>query len=177
MRTARDRENSSVRARGLRLLPLWLLAFLPFYLFSCSNIDCPVQTAVYTVYHIYNEEGQDTLTDSLSVWTRNSKGEDTLLLNRSVGISSFSLPISYVRPEDTLVFRIGDVGGYETIDTVWVKKDDRPHFESVDCSPSYFHTLTAVRCTHRGIDSIVIHHSEVNYDPSTEHFHIYFAER
>ena len=144
---------------------------------ACSSIDCPVQNTVYTVYNIYGEQGADTLHDTLSVWTYRRDKTDTLLLNRGVNLTTFTLPISYAQPEDTLIFRVADSNGFVTTDTVWLKKENYPHFESVDCNPSYFHKLTAVRSTFRGIDSIVINHATVDYDPSTEHFHIYFTER
>jgi len=159
----------------MRRIILGILSAL--FTFGCSSIDCPVQNTVYTVYNIYGVEGADTLYDTLSVWTQRRDGTDTLVLNRGVGLTTFTLPISYAQPEDTFFFRVGDTTGLVTIDTVWIKKDNFPHFESVDCNPSYFHHLTAVRSTHYGIESISIYHPTVNYDPSTEHFHIYFKER
>lgn len=157
--------------KGLLFFHFFILA-----LFSCSTIDCPVQNTVYTVYTIGTGETTDTLQDTLYVWTPRSDGRDTLL-NRGTGLTKFNLPISYQHPEDTLIFYIADTAGYWTLDTVWIKKDDIPHFESVDCSPSFFHRLTGVRSTHERIDTIIINHSSVDYDPSTEHFHISFKTR
>lgn len=158
------------------LSPLILLTFL---IFSCTTIDCPVQNLVYTVYSVYNfdEQRSDTLPDTLWVWTRRRDGTDTLLLNRGVNQTLFNLHISYQHPEDTLIFYIADTAGVRTLDTVWVKKEDYPHFESVDCNQSFFHQLTAVRSTHNGIDTIAINRSTVDYDPSTPHFNISFKDR
>ena len=128
-------------------------------------------------YGIRNAEGEATLTDTLWVFTERSDGNDTLLLNRGVGIKSFSLPVSYSHPEDVLLFVVADTSGVYTLDTVWVKKDDIPHFESVDCSAHFFHRLTAVRSTHEGIDSITIVNPNVDYDTNTTHLHIYFKDR
>ena len=55
-----------------------------------------------------------------------------------------------------------------------IRKEDHPHFESVDCNPSFFHTLKAAETTRHGIDSIVIKYSTVNYDTTKEHLYIYF---
>lgn len=155
---------------------------LPFILFavmllvaSCSSIDCPVQNVVATVYTLKKQDGTaDTLRDTLTIMTRRSDGTDTTLLNKSVGTTGFQLPIGYTNPEDTLYFIVSDTTGtYE--DIAYIKKDNQPHFESVDCNISFFHTLTGVRlASHNAIDSIVIHKTAVNYDLSTEHFHIYF---
>ena len=72
---------------------------------ACSSIDCPVQNAVYTNYALYKSNGEvDTLRDTLSVLTPTASGRDTLVFNRGVGLTSFSLPISYVNPCDTFYF-------------------------------------------------------------------------
>jgi hypothetical protein len=97
---------------------------------------------------------------------------DTTLLNWCTGIKQFSLPIGYTNPEDTLYF-VFLGGSFRAIDTVWIKKENIPHFESVDCNAAFFHELTAVRSTHHAIDSIVIKNPSVTYDPTTEHFHLY----
>jgi hypothetical protein len=133
-----------------------------------------VQNVVRTVYTLQKSDmSTDTLKgDTLSVFSRRRDGTDTLLLNSMTGVSMFSLPIGYTNPEDTLYFLLQFNSTY-TLDTVWIKKENYPHFESVDCSASYFHTITDVRHTRHGLDSIVINKSSVDYDGKTEHFHLY----
>ena len=147
---------------------------------ACSTIDCPVQNKVAVNYSIktYSNgvEIADTLKDTLFVWSTRSDNEDTLILNRAYDKRSFSLPISYTHPEDKLVFCILKANNVATIDTVWLKKEDIPHFESVDCSAHFFHTLTDVRSTHIGIDTIFIKNPSVTYDPSADHIHIHFKK-
>ena len=146
-------------------------------LFACSSIDCPVQNTVETKYAIMGADGQATkLADSLYIWTQRADGRDTLL-NSGVGLGEFSLQISYTNPEDTLIFYIVDSYHQETLDTVFLKKENIPHFESVDCAAHFFHRLTAVRSTHSGIDSIAIVNPNVNYDQSKTHLNIYFKQR
>lgn len=102
-------------------------------------------------------------------------GRDTVLINRDVDVKAFSLPISYAHPVDTFFFEMRDTATNSVfIDTLTVSKDNKMHFESVDCSASYFHTLTAASCTKHRIDSVKIINSEVNYDTSRKHFYIYF---
>ncbi len=144
---------------------------------ACSSIDCPVQNTVEVYYGIYTYENgvevADTLNDTLYIWTQREDGKDTLL-NRYVGKTAFSLPPSYSHPEDMLVFYLVDTANVWTLDTVWIQKNDIPHFESVDCAAHFFHELTAVRSTHRGIDTIFINNPSVTYDPSVVNFHIHF---
>ncbi len=151
------------------------------FLFACSSIDCPVQNTVAVYYGVKNYDAggelkTDTLKDTLWVWTRRIDGKDTLL-NSLVGKTAFALPVSYQNPEDTLIFFIADTFSVWTLDTVWLKKDDIPHFESVDCPANYFHNLTAVRSTHNGIDTIILHTPSVTYDESVTNLNIIFKPR
>lgn len=164
---------------------LLLICLSSLVVFSCSSIDCPVQNTVSVQYEIRDKAGAVLpITDSLSVVTTRLDGENILLnittrendqeviLNRLTGKSSFSLPISYSHPEDILFFCFID-SVKTVVDTVWIKKDDIPHFESVDCSAAFFHELTGVRHTHHAIDSLVLINTSVTYDVQTVHFYLY----
>ena len=151
----------------------WLFVIGLAFVVSCSSIDCPVNNVVATRYRFYNTDGDSLiLMDTLSVTSVRKDGTDTLILNRNVGKASFQLPISYSHPEDILVFNVYN-GTMSVWDTVWVKKDDIPHFESVDCNASFFHKITGIRHTTNFIDSIVINNPTVDYDKTTIHFYIY----
>ena len=154
--------------KGKGLLGLAVIGVL----LSCSTIDCPVNSLVETKYEFYSSTGETlTFLDTLTVVTARQDGIDTVF-NKGSNISSFSLPISYSHPEDVFVFRFkGD--GWQTADTVWIKKDDYPHFESVDCNPLFYHDLTAVKCTHNLLDSIVIKNPSVTNDNQVVHLYIY----
>ncbi len=154
-----------------------LSSFLTFL--SCSSIDCPVQNTVAVRYAVGYEDNtgtfvQETLTDTLWIFTQRKDGTDTLLLNRAVGAKEFTLPVSYQHPEDVLLFLVADTAHIITVDTVWMKKDDIPHFESVDCSAHFFHNITAVRSTHYRIEDIVIKESSVTYNPGVQNLLIRF---
>ena len=147
---------------------------------ACSSIDCPVQNSVYTNYALYKADGGvDTLRDTLSVLTPTASGRDTLVFNRGVGLTAFSLPISYVNPCDTFFFGLKPQGDNTEwiIDRVLVNKTNTPRFESVDCQVAYFHTITSVETSHFFIDSIVINNPNVDYDTERKHFRIYFSKR
>ena len=118
-----------------------------------------------------------TLKDTLTISTKKIEGTDSVLINKDVNVDSFSLPMSYSLDEDVLFFEIHTLSKQVFKDTVTVSKENRSHFESVDCSPSFFHTITDVKTTHNYIDSIVINQKEVNYDAYKAHFYIYFGSR
>lgn len=160
----------------MRKVIVALLATLMVY--ACSSIDCPVQNTIYTVYQLRTaDERADTLRDTLFVFSRRADGSDTLLFNAGIGLVSFALPIGYANPEDTLEFVLVNRPDYIALDTVFVKKENIPHFESVDCSASFFHRITAVRSSHNVIDTLTINKDFVDYDAQTAHFYIRFKNR
>ena len=174
-----------VMRRLLCMVAILFTYLLSLVVFSCSSIDCPVQNTVSVQYEIRDRAGASlAITDSLSVISTRRDGKDILLnfttrvddqkiiLNKLVGESAFSLPISYSHPEDVLFFCFTD-SVRTVVDTVWIKKDDIPHFESVDCSASFFHELTNVRHTHHAIDSLVLINTSVTYDDKIVHFYLY----
>lgn len=146
---------------------------------ACSSIDCPVQNTVSTVYGLYKGDGTaDTLRyDTLTIASTRRDGNDTILLNRSVNATGFTLPISSGAATDTLFIELKDTLSAVRRDTLYIDKNDYPHFESVDCSMSHFHTLTGVRWTTNAIDSAIITNRNVNYDVSTQHIRLYFKPR
>ena len=159
----------------------FLISYFSFSFSACSSIDCPVKNTVAVYYDVsqYDAAGElvaDTLTDTLWVWTQRADGKDTLM-NRFIDKSRFSLPISYQHPEDVLIFCIRDTSLTYTLDTVCLKKEDIPHFESVDCAAHYFHEITGVRCTHNGIDSLVLGTTSVTYDDAVTNLRIFFKDR
>ena len=152
-----------------RIIPVILATVI---LTACSSIDCPVNNTVYAKYVLGGEV--DAIPGTLTVKTKRANGSDTTLLNELSFAKDFLLPISYVRPTDILVFQLTDTNAVTYIDTVKLSKINTPHFESVDCSPSYFHQLTGVTWTKKAIDSIIISNSKVTYDTTGGHVQIYF---
>ena len=140
---------------------------------ACSSIDCPLNNRVYAKFRL-----AATLDDTLTVAVPRSAdnlGDDTILVNRMTEFDSIMLPMSYSRTEDMYVFDVRQKGSdVETFDTVWVSKSNQPHFESVDCNPTFFHTITGVRFTKRAIDNIQINNDKVTYNDANAHFLINF---
>ena len=163
-----------------------VVIFLLTALAACTSIDCPVNNRVRAYYALKKADGTpDTLTkDTMWVWTQRANGTDTVISHQTQGslelnyfygssASSFDLPISYTQPEDVLFVLVRNTEGKNYRDTIRIKKEDFPHFESVDCQASYFHQITAVSTTHNIIDSIVIKNPDVTYDATTTHFYLY----
>ena len=147
---------------------------------GCTSIDCPVQNRVETIYALKKTDGSiDTLgVDTMWVWTHNYEGKDTLLINRLCGDKaiSFELPVSHTQPEDSIFTLLKDTLSHTWLDTICVKKENYPHFESVDCQAAYFHKITAVSSTQHIIESIHLNNPDVNYD-TNENIHLYLKAR
>lgn len=159
----------------------WYAILMVALLVSCSSIDCSVNNLVRTKYQFYSSSGDSlNLLDTMTVVTMRVDGSDTIIynadddvvFNKGVGVSSFHLPISYSHPEDVLVFHFDNANLHVT-DTVWIKKEDYPHFESVDCNASFFHKLTDIRYTKNCFDSLVIVNPSVTNDDQVLHVRIY----
>ena len=140
---------------------------------ACSSIDCPLNNAVYSKYVLKGDVG--LMEKMLTVTTQKTDGTDSLvLLNLLANFTEFELPMSYANETDVLIFEITDSNAVTLTDTVRVAKTNEPHFESVDCSPSYYHTIKDVTWTMNAIDSIIIAKSKVTYDTTGGNLHIYF---
>ncbi len=156
----------------MKVMKAFILVIAIILIVACDNIDCSYMNTVYTTYQIkQGEEKIDTLKDTLSISTKRRNGTDSLVLNKAVGATAFDLPISYVNLKDTFVFY--RKGERVIFDTVVIEKTNIPHFESVDCSPKYFHEIIDVAYTQNGIERIDVKNTQVTYEPK-DHFYIYF---
>ncbi len=146
---------------------------------ACSSIDCPLNNRTYASFKLAGDVTK--LVDTLTVSTpRNidNPEEDTVLINRLIDTDSLSLPMSYQRTEDIYIFTfVQKDTELKTIDTLWVSKENEPHFESVDCNPVMFHTIKDVRFTQRAIDDIKVNYNKVTYNDAKAHFLIYLKNR
>ena len=146
---------------------------------ACSSIDCPLNNRTYASFKLAGDVTK--LVDTLTVSTpRNIDNpvEDTVLINRLVDTDSLSLPMSYQRTEDIYISTfVQKDTELKTIDTLWVSKENKPHFESVDCNPVMFHTIKDVRFTQRAIDDIKVNYNKVTYNDAKAHFLIYLKNR
>ena len=74
----------------LHALPLCAATFM-LLAASCSSIDCPMNSLVYTQYQLMRPDGRvDTLADTLTISTqRTADGSDSVLINRNVRKTEF----------------------------------------------------------------------------------------
>ncbi len=143
-----------------RFLPIILLAYTLLLPTGCDTIDCTLYNIVSCQASFYANGGAVSITDVLDVKTC---GIDSVLVNQQSSTETLNLPLSYWQETDTLVFIVTGEG-YALMDTVWIDKENTPHFESPDCPSTMFHHIRDVRTTHTFIDSVTIVQPLVNYD-------------
>lgn len=163
------------------LIKIPLTALLSCMATACTNIDCPLDNVVELTCGLYAADTKAalSLTDTLTVTSPGTLAADTTLLNRATGISSFLLPMRQTMDRDTLVLHLSNVMGQSARDTIFLRHTNDPHFESIDCPTSVFHTLLDVQWTSHAlrlmpltIDSVAIVRKNVNYD-NVENLKIY----
>lgn len=165
--TTNDKRLRHTASMWVSLLLVWCTAMS---LTSCSNIDCPLDNVVSMQCNLFSYETKSayTLTDELTV---TPAGRDTVLLNKATNIQSFLLPLKEAGERDTLLLHFSNTADQSATDTLFITHTLHPHFESLDCPSSVFHTITAVRATSHAlsempltIDSVSLVRSIVNYD-------------
>ncbi len=148
---------------------------------ACSSSDCPLNNTVYVHANFYKSSTreQTSVTDTLSIIASGRK--DSTLYNRLQNFNTVKLPMGYSASQDTIKFVFRTSAGSVT-DTLFIAHTNQVHFESLDCSTTFFHNITALTITHRvptanfptAIDSIVVVKPTVNYDQD-ENLKIYFS--
>lgn len=148
----------------------WAVCAASLFITGCSNINCPLDNVVMMQCNFYESETKRALTlhDMLDVMPANS---DTVLINRITQVNHILLPLREGGDLDTLLLQFSNTAEQTATDTLFVSHTRQPHFESVDCPASVFHTITAVRATSHPlselpltIDSVSVVRSAVNYD-------------
>ena len=156
----------------MRRIPILLLSCLAL-LGACDQADCTLDNSVTYTCNFYAEGSKVTLNDIITV---TACGTDSVLVNQKQGATGIELPMSYWNEEDTLVLRIQG-SGYTMEDTIWIKKNNIPHFESPDCPTKMFHLITDVNSTHTFIDSLSLVNPNVNYaDVENIQIHLHAAD-
>lgn len=141
---------------------------------SCSTSGCPLNNTVYSTYGFYAFiDGKEEAVQIQDTMTVKACGTDSILINRLTGQSKMELPISYNAPTDTLCLEFTNANGQLRTDTIWLDKENYPHYESPECPSSMFHVVTQIRFTRNLIDSVLVVNPNINYNAS-ENFKIYF---
>lgn len=173
---------SDILLRKLLLAAIYisLFQFSIFNFLACENINCPLNNTVESIYGFYASArstgspfqpgGAIKISDTLTI---TALGADTIIANRLVNRSRVALPVSYYGEIDSLRFAFTSADGSKAADTIWMTKENFGHIDDPSCPLHMWHNVLYVRSTHHLIDTVLINHTEINYD-ANENLQIYF---
>lgn len=139
---------------------------------ACASIDCPLNSTVYATYNFYQNGEPATLADTLNICLR-VNGKDSLVVNRLYNSKTVNLPLSYYQATDTLLLKVSLANHRSYLDTVYISKENLPHFNKPECGTWVEHLVTQIRHTHNDLDSIVLIQPKIDTN-ETENFRLYF---
>lgn len=132
---------------------------------ACSDINCTAGSSAYANY-LFKDRNDSTLRflDTLSVGTRSLDGHDTVLMNRLIGDTAMSLPVSSSLTADTLYFFYfwRQANLRKAFDTLVIKHTNIPHFTSPECGISVTHNIEDISYTKNFIEDIQILNKNVS---------------
>lgn len=109
---------------------------------SCSDEnDCSLagRKSVFFIVNSLNEE-EAVVKHTLDSLTVTAMGTDSILLNKEVNVSYFSLPLKYTEESTTFVFQYTSVNK----DTVTIRHTNTPKFISMDCGYEMEQTIGSI---------------------------------
>ncbi len=162
----------------MKALRLTLATTLLTALAACSSIDCDLQGRVLCHYAFIGQSDEESsISAPLSITlNREAVDSDTVYINQQSGLTTFDLPMSYNLDTDRITMTVYVNDSTELSDVITVTKTNEPTFESVDCSPRYHHTITAVSSTHTIIDTVIVNNPKVSNDASVTNIQIRLSD-
>lgn len=132
---------------------------------ACSDINCTSSSSAYANY-VFKDRNDSTLRfiDTLSVGTTSLAGHDTVLLNRLIGDTAMSLPVSPSLTADTLYlfYFWRQANPLQAFDTLIVRHTNVPRFTSPECGLTVAHTIEDVSFTKNFIQDIQLLNPDVS---------------
>lgn len=156
------------------LLTLGSAALLCSTFQSCDETACPLNNTVAAQFNFYGmQDGKLAAVQVEDTLTVTAVGTDSILINREKSAQYIRIPLSYAHPVDTIAFRYANNTGRVVYDTIMITKDSYQQYEAPECPTVMFHTIKAVRSTHRYIDTVQVTNPNIDYN-ATENFKIVF---
>lgn len=119
-----------------------LATALTLCMFSCTSIDCPLDSVVVMTlsFHDSELEEETALPCTLNIEAPRAG----LLFNTGTDIKSLQLPLNTGSFVDTLYLKLSD-NDRECVDTLYVNHTNESHFEAMDCPGAVFHRISSLQ--------------------------------
>lgn len=155
-----------------------LATALTLCMFSCTSIDCPLDSIVVMTLSFYDAEMEE---ETALPCTLNIEAPRAgVLFNSGTDIKSLQLPLNTGSLVDTLYLKLSD-SNRKYVDTLYVSHTNESHFEAMDCPGAVFHHISSLQfLPHPAdgdfpatIDSVSIIRPLVDYN-DVENIRIYY---
>ncbi len=146
---------------------------------SCSDgDDCSIagRDMVNSIVYTINPETNQVEKDTIYSLTVTALGTDSIIVNNQTNVQTLSLPLAYALDSTVLVFHYDYATDPANSDTIYIKQNNVPFFESMECGYSMIQTITGIRYTKHQIDSIYIRNINANTD-GTENLKLFYRYR
>lgn len=149
---------------------------------SCSeDSDCSITGRAMINCTLYalemdgntiKEVHKDTL-DSLTV---TALGTDSIIINNQKKVHTLMLPLRYTKDSTILIFHYAYLSDPTLCDTIRIKQNNTPYFESMDCGYSMKQSILGLSHSQIELDSIYILNKQANTD-GTENLKLFYRYR
>lgn len=142
---------------------------------SCEEENCSLAGRSMINGNLYKIDPETNVVekDTLASLTVTAIDTDSVIINNQTNVMDISLPLRYTSDYTVLVFNYNDEENSTLNDTVYLKQNNTPFFESMKCGYTMTQVLTGVEYTKHMIDSIYILNPNANVN-GTENLKIFY---
>lgn len=159
----------------IRLFLILLLASIAMSIpTSCAEeSDCSIAGRPMINCTLYRMVDDQVANDTLDSLTVTALGTDSILLNNQKKVHTLMLPLRYSADSTVLVFHYAYRTDPALSDTIYIKQDNTPYFESMDCGYSMRQSILGIGHSEEELDSIYISNKQANTD-GTENLKLFY---
>lgn len=141
---------------------------------SCSEeSDCSIAGRPMINCTLYRMEDNQVVNDTLDSLTVTALGTDSILINNQKKVHTLMLPLRYSSDSTIFIFHYAYVSDPDLCDTVYIKQDNTPYFESMDCGYSMRQSILGIGHSEEELDSIYVSNKQANTD-GTENLKLFY---
>lgn len=161
----------------IRLFLLLLLASAAMSIpTSCAEeSDCSIAGRPMINCTLYRMVEDQVANDTLDSLTVTALGTDSILINNQKKVHTLMLPLRYSADSTVLIFHYAYRSNPSLSDTIYIKQDNTPYFESMDCGYSMRQSIRGIGHSEEELDSIYVSNKQANTD-GTENLKLFYRD-
>lgn len=147
---------------------------------SCSeDSDCSIAGRPMlncTLYKMPAPGVKEIEKDTLDSLTVTAFGTDSIIINNQKDVHKLTLPLRYASDSTIFIFHYAYIEDPTFCDTIYIKQNNTPYFESMDCGYSIQQDILGLGHSEIELDSIHILNKQANTD-GTENLELFYRNR